>query len=237
MKGNFKAPAALALLDSATVPTAKVQAFGRAVAKEFSALANTERTNARRAILIGLALPIIKASLPRGEFEPWKKANLTQGKIWTPATALKNASFYARLSLQFLQETKPTADEVLSVTAGQAVQGKPGKDKHAAELLKRIDAFCGERTLTELLDEYGIRTPGTGASRLGGGETPALTAGGDDNALLQDAAEWITNLRKTVTDPDQLKRFTPAAISALEKELADILEDCRRAREQMKATR
>lgn len=227
MKGNFKNTGALALLDSTTVAAPAVKKFGGTVAKTFLDIARTEKMNAARAILIGLSLPILKNSMERGQFRPWLEANVTQGNNWTKATAIKNASYFTRLAFKFVEVAKPTGDQVLAITNGKVVQGKPGKDTEAAGLLKAIEEFVGEKSISDLLEEHGIKSGGSGGG--GGASLPALPA--DDATLLQDIAEAMLSLRKTVTDPDTLKRLTAAQINELQKQLDDTQEDFRKARE------
>jgi hypothetical protein len=99
----------------------------------------------------------------------------------------------------------------------------------AAKLVKKLDAFCGEASLAELLRDHGIKN-GSGGSASASPAAALAALPADDNTLLQDTAEWVLNLRRTVTDPDTLKRFTAAQISSLEKQLDDITEDFRKAR-------
>lgn len=231
MKGNFKASSALALLESTKVAAPAVKSFGSKVAKTFTGIAKADQTTAVNAILVGMSLPVLKASLPKGTFTTWMKSNLTQGKIWSETTAIKNASFYTRLACKVLDETKVSGNEVLAITNGKTVLGKPGKDAQATKLVKAITDFVGERSLNELLETYDIKKGAGGGG--GGNNLPALPA--DDATLLQDIAEAMLSLRKTVTDPNTLKRLTAGQISQLEKQLDDTQEDFRKALVAMRA--
>lgn len=229
MSKSSQPTTALAVLEAHTLAEPRVKKFGEAIARTFGEIAHQERMNPQRAIIVGLALPILKQSMKHGQWEPWKAANLTNGKVWTKATALKNASLYTRLAAEFVRQVKPDAEEVLAITAGGTIALHPCKDAAGAKLVKRIEEFVGEKSLSELIAEHVSDTP---KSTPAGSNTPAIAA--DDNTLLQDLGEWVANLRKTVTDPEQLKRFTPAALKAVETQLSDILEDHRKALEALK---
>ncbi len=232
MKGNFKATSALALLDNTKVAATEVKRFGEGIALSFDEIARTEKMNASRAILIGMGLPILKASMKHGEFRPWLEANVTRSNIWTKATAIKNASLYTRLAAKFIELAKPAAGEVLAITNGKAILGMPGKSLEAARLCAAIDEFVGERSLSDLLNEY-VAPSGSAGTGSAANALAALPA--DDATLLQDIAEAMLSLRKTVTDPDTLKRLTAAQISQLVKQLDDTQEDFRKARASLQA--
>jgi len=230
MKGNFKATTAIALLDSTKVAAPAVKKFGDAVAEQFTEIARSERMNAGRAILIGMALPVLKSSLPKGTFTAWMKSNLTQGKIWSETTAIKNASFYTRLAYAFLEEVKPAANEVLAITDGDAIRGTPGNDANAAKLLRRMAAFIGERSLNELLEDYGIKSGGGS-----GGAGNAIDVGGaKEDPLLADTAAHLLGLREILLKPDTLKRFTAKQLDDIERQLAALPEEFRKLKAKLK---
>lgn len=223
MKGNFKATTAIALLDSTKVAAPAVKKFGEAVAEQFTEIARSERMNAGRAILIGMALPMLKASMKHGQFRPWLEANVTAGNIWSKATAVKNASYYTRLAYAFLEEVKPSNNEVLAITAGDAIRGRPGNDVHAAKLLRRMATFIGERSLNELLEDYGIKNGGGSGS----GKTIEIPASKDD-PLLADTAAHLIGLREIILNPETLKRFSAKQLDDIERQVASLPEEFRK---------
>ncbi|HEX2860706.1 MAG TPA: hypothetical protein VHN79_03660, partial [Lacunisphaera sp.] len=121
MKGNFKATSALTLLSTTNVTANQVKKFGAAVAEEFRQIPLQERMNAARAILVGIGFHAVKHSLKHGEFGAWLAANVNQVKIWSPATAKVNASYYMRLAIAFVEQAKPSQQEMLALTAGGAI--------------------------------------------------------------------------------------------------------------------
>jgi hypothetical protein len=223
MKGNFKATAAIALLDSTKLAAPEVKRFGSAVAAEFCEIARTETMNSMRAVLTGMALPILKASMPRGEFTPWMKANLTQGKIWTEGTAIKNASFYTRLAHKIVEEARLTGDDVLALTEGNTVRGEAGKAREGAGLLQKIEKVIAGRTITELLEDYGIKS-GSGS---GSGKVIEISSGKDD-PLLADTAAHLVGLREIILNADTLKRFTAKQLDDIERQIAALPEEFRK---------
>ncbi len=224
MKGKSKTTESLVLLETTKIAAPKVKKFGDGVAAVFAEIARQERMNPQRAILVGMALPVMKASMPHGEFRPWLEANVTRSNIWTKATGIKNASLYTRLAAAFVKQAKLDGAAVLSITNGSTIALKAGKNEHSAKLLKTIEEFVGEKSLAELLKEH----VSDGGSSAGGSD---VTLPADDNTLLGEVAEWFVNLRKTLVDPDTLKRFTPAQLTDAERQLADLNEDFRKARE------
>lgn len=235
MKGNFKAKGALALLDSNVMPSAPAgaaQKWSRAVAEQINEIARAERMTPRRAIAVGLMLHSVKASLKHGEFRPWLSQMLTGLTFWTESTAKVNSSYYMRLALAFVEQTKPTANELAALPASNLRLDLDNAQGAAAKLVKRLDEFCGEASLQELLEQHGIKNGGGGAGGKSAAAVEALPA--DDNTLLQEVAEWLVNLRKTVVSPETLKRLTPAQLADMETQMTSTLEDFRKAREALR---
>jgi hypothetical protein len=223
MKGNFKATAAIALLESHKLAAPAVKKFGEAVAETYLDIARTERMNAARAIMIGMALPVLKASMPHGSFTPWMKANLTRGKIWSEATAIKNASFYTRLAHKFVEEARLSGGDVLALTEGETIRGDAAGSKAGAALIKKLEKFIDGRSITELLEDYGVKA-GSGSGK---GAAIELPPAGAADPLLADLSAHLVGLRELLLKPDQLKRFTARQIDEAERELVSTLEEFR----------
>lgn len=235
MKGNFKATAALTLLDKSKVPAQHVQKFGAIVVGQFVEIARTDRMNTRRAILFGFGAHVMKNSLPRGQFEPWKKAIVTGSNIpWSETTVRKNTSVYMRMAIAFLEAAKPPQTEVLALTAGEAITGKIEQaDSPAVALLKRLDEFCGDMSIAEFCEAHGINDGNSagGGSSAAGADT-AVPA--DDNTLLQDTQDWIMNLRQTLLRPDTMKRFPAKTLDDIEAQLASALTEFRKLKAKLR---
>ncbi|MBA4136744.1 MAG: hypothetical protein C0518_05455 [Opitutus sp.] len=223
MQGNFKATAALVLLDSVDVPAPHRKKFSDSVAAEFTQIARSNVENSVRAILVGIGLHAVKKSLPRGQFEEWKKSHLTRGGYWTESTARKNASFFMRLSIQVLEELKPSKQEMLALTAGGDVTlSNVTQSGNIRKFIGRLTEFIGERSLNDLLDEFGIKDATSGGGARG---TGAIAA--DTDTLLEDAGQLFINFDQVFLDPNQLKRFTAKQLDDFERQLADRLERLR----------
>lgn len=229
MKGNFKSTSALTLLDSVTLATpdrAEMQKWQTVVAAQINEIARAERMTPRRAIAVGLMLHAVKSSLKHGEFTPWMKQMLTQLTFWTEGTAKVNASYYMRLAITFVETSKATKEELLSLSAVSAATGLDlaNVKGEAAKLVKRLDSFCGEATLAELLADHGIKSGGSGSSSGKVIEIPA--SAGDP--LLADTAAHLVGLREIILNPETLKRFTAKQLADLEQQVASLPQEFRK---------
>lgn len=232
MKGSYKATDALALLTTTQVEQATVNKFSDSVATEFALIPQQERMNAARAILVGIGLHAVKASLKHKQFTPWMEANLTQGKIWTKTTAIKNASFFMRLAIAFVDQAKPTRPEMLAITAAGSVSTDGANAEGMKKIMARIDKFIGDRSLNEMLVDEGIKTSGSSS----GGSKAAIDVGGTstgDDPLFADTASHLMGLRSLLLDPETVKRFTATQLDDIEKQLASGLDQFRQLRAQM----
>lgn len=220
MQGNFKAKEALALLTTTTVlPEVGATKLGERVAREFAEIPRVERMNASRAVLVGLGLHAVKASLQRGEFEAWKKANLTLGNIWSESTALKNASFYMRLAIAFVEQAKPSRQELLALTSSNLDLELGAAEAVEQKLMSRVAKFVGERSLNELLVDEGIKS--TQGSASAGSKPTVLPA--DDDTLAEDAGQLLMRFDDVLLNPEHIKRFTAAQLDDMERQLTDRL--------------
>lgn len=231
MKGNFKATAALTLLSTTNVTAPQVKKFGDAVAEEFRQIPLQERMNAARAILVGIGFHAVKASLKHGEFTPWLGSKVNQVNFWSPATAKVNASYYMRLALAFVEQAKPSKQELLALTAGGEITPNLNTaDSAAKKLFSRIEEFIGERSLNEILIDEGIKGGGSGGSS----STPAAVTAGGEDPLLADTASHLMGLRALLLDPETVKRFTAHQLDDIEKQWASGLDQFRQLRAKMR---
>lgn len=224
MKGNFKKTTALTLLNSSAIKApgnGDVEKWQECVAGQMDEITRSERMTPRRAVVVGLMLHAVKASLKHGDFTPWLRQTLTRLKFGTLGTAQVKASYYMRLSLAFVEDTKPSAPELAAIPAGGMVLDLDSAAGSAAKLVKRIDSFCGESSLNELLVEHGIKHAGTG----GANSTKNAALPADDNTLLQELAAWRLNLRRSLVDPTTAKRIPPEVHRNLYRELHSDLQD------------
>jgi hypothetical protein len=227
MKGNFKATEALALLTTNAITTEKGSAakWSKLVAEQLNEIERAERMTPRRAVAVGLMLHAVKASLKHGEFTPWLKQTLTALKFGTLGTAQVKASYYMRLALAFVDQAKPSRPELAALPAGGLVLDLEAATGPAAKLIKRLDEFCGECSLQELLEEHGIKSGGGGGSSRGAIDVTSAPAGEDP--LLADTASYIMGLRSIFCTPDTFKRLPAAQRKDAIQQLASILDEAR----------
>jgi len=224
MKGNFKAPHAMALLTTTAIAAEEsdaIEKWQKFVSSQMDDLARQERLIPRRAIAIGLALHAVKASLKHGQFEAWKKQMLTRLTYLSESSGRVYASYYMRAAIAFVEETKASKAEIAAVAAGGLVLDLTAPKGPAAALFKRLDDWCGERSLNEILVDLGIK----GGSSGGGGSSSA----GSGNADAGDtSAEWLLNLRTTYLDPEKAKIFPAAHHKQVLQQAASFVEEYRK---------
>jgi len=168
MKGNLSddKKVALALLDDKQIRTtgANLDTLQRAAITQIALVRRMESESALRAILVGMALMRVKHSLAHGEFMPWLKKNLD-------ATAHRQANYYMRLGLVFLEKTKATKPEVLALPGDQAELSLDNIEGPARRLMEKMTKFVGDKSLNELLSEHAIKDgKALGGARKGGKE-------------------------------------------------------------------
>jgi hypothetical protein len=116
-----------------------------------------EREGAARAIMAGLTLHRVKASLKRGEFLPWIKGSVK-------GVGYAQCNFYMRLAGVFVGKAKVSKPDLLALPGDQTELALDGGEGQARDFFAKLSRFVGECSLNELLDKHGIKT----ASKLGG---------------------------------------------------------------------
>lgn len=225
MKGNFKADHALTVLTSTRIETGQkgdVENWQKLVAQQFDEIARAERLTPRRAVALGLMLHLVKASLAQGQFEAWKKQMLTKLTFASEGTARVYASYYMRLAIVFAEESKLGKPELAALPAGGLALNLESAQGAAAKLVKKIDGFCGEDSITELLVKHDIKKVGAG----GGSAVAPVTVGNDQAA--DDAMQWLLNLRQTYLDPDKVKTYPAKHLKGIEQQAASFLTEYRK---------
>lgn len=200
-----------------------------AACAQVAAVSVMETDAAKAGILAGITLHRVKASMPHGEFGAFLTGTLAKSKKWTPATATKNASFYMRLALVFLDKSKLGKADLLALPGDKSQLTLEGKDlKKFGDKLK---GFVGESSLTELLIKYGIKGVGlkTALEAEAAGEddgnklTPAQIATAAREATWQEVWNSTQMLRASLTEPERLQHLTdPAQIEQLKAEIVEI---------------
>ncbi len=185
-----------------------------------------ERKAAAGAILAGITLHRVKASLPHGAFGPWIAQKLTRLTSWTPGTAKVNASFYMRLSLTFVEKVRVDKSMLLALPHdGESLD--LGASKEAKKLASALEKFVGDCSLTELLIKHGIKGVGLKTALEQGDEdetddsaTPAQLA----EQTRMEALQWVSGLHKAISDPNRFQHLTsdPKTLRTLHNEIVEI---------------
>ena len=223
MKGNFKASTALTLLSDPQIATTggNLARLQETAIEQLDLIRKMESESALRAVLCGLALHRIKASLKHGEFGKWQSKYI--------AAKRSQVGYYMRLALVCLQEGGFSKQDMTAMTSesGDIVLAKDGAAHRA---FKKIQNFVGDKSLNELLIEHDIKNASSG----GGSSSSSAAASGED-PLLADTAEHLMGLRAILLDPATVKRFTAAQLIDIEKQWASGLDQFRQLLAKLRA--
>lgn len=181
------------LLSDRSLATSPVEQLQDTAVQQMQVIAQTERDTALRAILLGLTLHKVKACLPHGQFTKWLKSKVTQGNLWTPATAKKNASFYMRLAEIAVQKSKVTRPELLALPGDQTELSLDTAEGDGRRFVQKLTKFIGEKSLNELLREHGIKE----AKKLGGARNSETDT--DDEPEAPDAEALYFQSREEIS--------------------------------------
>lgn len=125
--------------------------------RQLGAVQQLSQQHAAGCVLCGLTLHRVKASLPRGEWEPWLKAmhdqTATSGS-GLPSVAM--CRFYMRLATVFVERTGTLLPHLLALPGDQFGLEIPDSDA-GRELAEKLTAFVGDQSLNDLFDRYKIK--------------------------------------------------------------------------------
>jgi hypothetical protein len=223
MKGNFKARSALTLLSDPQIATGggNLESLQKTTVEQIDLIKRMESESALRAVLVGLALHRIKASLKHGAFGKWQTENLNAKRA--------QVGYYMRLAIVCLEDAGFSKPETLGLSEiGTDLATSDAAS--AKRAFKKIQDFVGEKSLNELLVEHGLKSTGAG----GGSNSSSGTGGGED-PLLADTATHLMGLRALILDPDQIKRFTASQLKDIEVQLASALDEFRKLKAALRA--
>jgi hypothetical protein len=188
----------------------------RSAVAQLAAVPQMERQAAAHAILAGMSLHRVKASLPHGEFGKWLKQIPTGGgnaedQKRTSGSFLnvteRQCQFYMKLATTFVAKAKVTAPDVLALPGDQTQLALEGGEGEARVFFSKLSKFVGSKSLNELLAEHEIKT----GKKLGGkreaGETdedapPAVPTAEDLAAQAKtELSDWLEQGRQLlITD-------------------------------------
>lgn len=133
-----------------------------AALQQISQIRQLEREGAARAVLAGLTLHRVKASVKFGQFLPWLKANVK-------GVGYAQCNFYMRLASVFVEKMHVRKPDILALPGDQTNLALDDANGEARVFFAKLSDFVGERSLNELLDKYDIKS----APKLGGAREPA----------------------------------------------------------------
>jgi hypothetical protein len=149
--------AAVVVFESAAQQLTKFQAK---TVDAIEAVAVGERNNTLRRVAVGIALRIIKRSLPHGQFQSWLKTNVKDA-------GYRQCAYMMNVADVFVERAALGGSELVAIANGKTQLAPKGK-KAPGKLQAFAAEFVGEHTWGELLADLGIK----------GGEEPAGGGGG-----------------------------------------------------------
>lgn len=216
---------ALEVIAESQITTAKWQFedLSRQIREELEFISRMESAAAVRALRFGILMHHVKAMLPHGKFMPWQVETF-------PGIKRSQCGYYMRLALVFIETMRLNKAEVLALPEAQLELALDKQDSSARSVLEKVSKFVGTQSLTELLIKHNIKSVGL-KKELGEGAA-------DDDDLsklpLEDqirirrervfgrTSEWLTHLRKQLTDKEAVQLLDNTQIDSIRAELADL---------------
>lgn len=169
-KLSIKAASALAVTQAGEIQTLQQSAVA-----QLTAVAQLEGRVAGYAIMAGITLIRIKASLDHGEWMPWLRQIRTTG---ANLPSIRQSDYYMALAGVFLTKTKAPLPPLLALPGDTLALELPDSGD-ARAFVEKLTDFVGDQSLNDLLDRYKIKerqvpqgSAATGGN-LGGTATPA----------------------------------------------------------------
>lgn len=157
-----------------SAPSALLPKLQAAAVHQVKLIRRTESEASQRALLLGLTLWRIKASM-KGTFTGWLKKDFD-------SLGYRQARYYMSASLAFIEKTKATLPEFLALPGDQAelaLDALPeGKGR---ALMAKIEKFVDGRSLGDLFEDLGIKESAKKKARR-------LGAASDDDASAEETA-------------------------------------------------
>jgi len=216
----------------------KLTAQGEALAQlqksavvALQAVPQMERQAAAHAILAGMTLHRVKASLPHGQFMPWLAQIPTTGGNLKVSQA--QANYYMKLATVFVGKAKVTAPDVLALPGDQTQLLLEGGEGEARAFFGKLSKFVGTKSLNELLSEHEIK----GGKKLGGAREatddnpppPALPTPEELAAQAKtELADWVEQGRQLLITDNVCSRLAGADVRAFASALDSMLKHWRR---------
>lgn len=162
----------------AVTKAGEIKRLQQSAVAQLAAVCELEGKVAGYAIMAGITLLRVKASLDHGEWMPWQRAVREIPTTGRNLPSLAMCQFYMRLAEVFLAKTKAPLPPLLAMAGDTLSLELPGGGDTAA-FVEKLTAFVGDQSLNDLLDRYKIKerqvpqgAAGTGGN-LGGSSAPA----------------------------------------------------------------
>ncbi|AHF94203.1 hypothetical protein OPIT5_08245 [Opitutaceae bacterium TAV5] len=188
-------------------------------AQMVASVAQMQTKAAMAAVLSGIALHRVKASLKHGEFGKWIKQIRTSGA--NLKTADRQCNYYMRLATAFLEKAKAQKPALLALPGDQTAL-ELGDNHPARDLFTKLERFVGGSSLNELLDKHGIKSaPKLGGKRTKGedtddGEEPEKISPEElAAAAKEELGEWFERGRQLLITENLCARLAPADIRSV----------------------
>ncbi len=139
------------------------------VIEQIDAVHRVEHENVVRRLCIGLALIVIKESLPHGKFLPWLKSGAKD-------IGYTQCTYMMRLAREWLDTARLKQPEIAALPNAEFQLDT--KDAAMRKLVTSAEKFVGKLSWTELLQKHGIKEQ----AKLGG----ARARRGDDEPAQND---------------------------------------------------
>lgn len=176
---------------------------------------------AGRAVLVGLALHRIKASLKHGQWGGWINRDFK-------AVGHRQVNYYMRLALVFLERERVQKPDLLALPGDQLALDVEG-DKGGAAFVNKLQKFVGDLSLTELLIKHGIKGVGLKTELTTGEDDEGDELTPEQQAQQERDAAWLAvwnpaqAIRATLTDPNKLQLISdPAKVEQLKAEIVEL---------------
>jgi len=190
--------------------------------RDFVTFTKLEKTAALTATTTGLNLHRVKISA-KGEFRTFIEVDLAKKMGWAETTAVKNASYYMRLSTAFFEGSGLKPAEIIAALDGNKVARK--------KLNAALKAFVADLSLNELLIQHGIKGVGlkTELDDAKSASRKALPISDEDKIAQARTQAWeeiysaVERTRAGLTEPEKLQLLNdPKQLETLQGQLVEI---------------
>lgn len=205
-KSDTKNATALAILGdrSLSYDQAMLPKIQEATLQQLAEVNRLGRERAARALLAGLGLCRVKASLKHGQFQPWLKAHVKVGLV--------SCNNYMRLALAFVEKAGVSKPDLLALPGDQTNLAIDESDEAQRRFFSKLEKFVGQSSLSELLEKHGIKgQPKLGGARLPEGQDEDESA--DHEALAaqkrEELSRWVEEGHRLLITENACQHLAP----------------------------